>query len=532
MQLYLIRHGESIGNTKKGFISGRSDLEGLSKKGKTQIIRTAWELKDEKFDRIISSPVARAHETASIINTFVDTKFETQEWLSELNHGLFEGHHWWEVMDQVPASWRKTREDFDSPYPGGGESLKTLVERVWDGYQKFLETYKEEEKVIMVSHQAVIAAIIYCIQFGNPSQLDSPQKQKEFLTFIHSTLFSNGAITRIELQDKKLVDFSMQNLFEQAQGDDETIAFYLKGLIKPQSSFSVEPIRTSSGNSVFKLRNNEQCFILKIYHQHETLTIERLVKLYRYLDEQTRIDAPKIIHYERNNVFFKSPVLVQDYIEGHEQGVCLKECNAEKILDQTFSLVQKIHLIPSTEVESFWLTTDWKNEPHPTFAEYFKKEIKWTIEKMHASQLLSEDLCTKLKTKLQDLYFYIKKEEYCVVPLHGDLTPHNIVMQHVDDECKLIRALDFERARLGDRVWDYVYYLGWINRIDEELADYWRKITFQKLNEEEKKVFDLYEVLFHAWTIRDMFEYEGDETRKKRALKSKEILETILGNFQ
>lgn len=532
MQLYLIRHGESVGNTKKGFISGRSDPEGLSRKGKTQIIRTAWELKDERFDRIISSPVARAHETASILNTFIQTQFETGDWLSELHHGLFEGHFWWDVMDQVPASWKKRREDFDSPYPGGGESMKTLVERVWKGYKAFLETYKEEEKVIMVSHQAVVAAIIYCIQHGDPAQLESPAKQKEFLAFMHGTLFSNGAITKIELKNTKIQSISIQNHFDHVQGSDETIAFYLKGLMKPQTDFSVEPIRTSSGNSVYRLRNNESNYILKIYHEHEILTIERLVKLYRYLDEKTNIDSPKILHYERNNVFFKSPVVVQDYIEGHEQGLCLKECEAEKILDQTLTLVQKIHNIPTSDVEQFWMTTDWKNEPHPTFSEYFKKEIKWTIEKMHSSQLLDRDLFQSLKHKLQDLYFYIKKEGYNIVPLHGDLTPHNIVMVHNEKKCKLIRALDFERARLGDRVWDYVYYLGWIHRIDEALADYWKKISFAQFNQDEKNAFELYEVLFHAWTIRDMFEYEGDEVRKKRALKSKEILEKILGNFQ
>ncbi len=47
MKLILIRHGESIGNTKSGFISGRSDKEGLTEKGIIQIIKTAWELRHE-----------------------------------------------------------------------------------------------------------------------------------------------------------------------------------------------------------------------------------------------------------------------------------------------------------------------------------------------------------------------------------------------------------------------------------------------------------------------------------------------------
>src|SRR3989338_6652974 len=112
MKLIFIRHGQSIGNSKPGFISGRSDPDGLSQLGRLQIARTAYELRDLKVDAIISSPVARAQESAKILNLQFNTKIEKAEWLTELHHGMFEDNFWWEIIHKIPTNWRKNREDF------------------------------------------------------------------------------------------------------------------------------------------------------------------------------------------------------------------------------------------------------------------------------------------------------------------------------------------------------------------------------------------------------------------------------------
>ena len=193
MRLILIRHGQSIGNTKHGFISGRNDPEGLTEKGKMQVIRTAWELRKEKIDAIYLSPVVRARQTAQIIKIYFDALLYTEPHFNELHHGIFEGHYWWEVIDQVPPSWRAKREDFETAYPGGGESMKALVNRVWQGVKKILENQKDADTAVIISHQAVISAIRYCLLYGDPKQIDNPTNVKRFLNYIHTKQIQNAA---------------------------------------------------------------------------------------------------------------------------------------------------------------------------------------------------------------------------------------------------------------------------------------------------------------------------------------------------
>ena len=65
--LWFIRHGESEGNKEKRF-QGQSHVP-LSKKGKSQVIELTNHFKEKNiiFDRLYSSPIHRAFETAKII---------------------------------------------------------------------------------------------------------------------------------------------------------------------------------------------------------------------------------------------------------------------------------------------------------------------------------------------------------------------------------------------------------------------------------------------------------------------------------
>lgn len=200
MELYLIRHGESIGNTKKGFISGQSDPDGLTQKGRAQIIRTAWELKDEQFDALYYSPVQRAKESAELINTYFKLPLTTQPWLTELDQGIFETHYWWEVIDKIPAGWSHKPEEYENAFPNG-ESMKMLIHRVADGYEQFSENLKSKSKVALVSHNATITALVYFLQHGHPRIWTTPEEIKAFITFMHETKPGNAAIFKVKIEE-------------------------------------------------------------------------------------------------------------------------------------------------------------------------------------------------------------------------------------------------------------------------------------------------------------------------------------------
>jgi broad specificity phosphatase PhoE len=67
MKLYFLRHGESVSNFEDRH-TGQQDVE-LTEKGRAQAVAAGKAMLESgrSFDQIISSPLARAHETATII---------------------------------------------------------------------------------------------------------------------------------------------------------------------------------------------------------------------------------------------------------------------------------------------------------------------------------------------------------------------------------------------------------------------------------------------------------------------------------
>lgn len=72
MKILLVRHGESMANSKKISQGNRDEWEDtpLSENGKEQAKKVAKRLREEKIDLIISSDLKRARETAKEINKF------------------------------------------------------------------------------------------------------------------------------------------------------------------------------------------------------------------------------------------------------------------------------------------------------------------------------------------------------------------------------------------------------------------------------------------------------------------------------
>src|SRR5512138_3615537 len=71
-----LRHGESAGNVEERF-QGQSDFP-LTERGRMQANSLAqrWKREGVRFDLAISSPLARAKETATIITSTLDVSLE------------------------------------------------------------------------------------------------------------------------------------------------------------------------------------------------------------------------------------------------------------------------------------------------------------------------------------------------------------------------------------------------------------------------------------------------------------------------
>ncbi len=521
MRLYLVRHGESIGNTKQGFISGQTDPDGLSPKGRIQIIRTAWELKNEELNKIFASPVARAQETASILTSYLGTSVKSIDWLTELHHGIFEGYYWWEVIHKIPPSWRARREDFRTPYPKG-ESMELLMKRVSEGLEKWLPTLDENGSYIIVSHQAVITTIRYCLEHGDYATLITKKAEEDYLKYLHEVKLDNGCIAQLTLKNNRLLSTKETTEFETVKPNKKSIAFYAKELLQVKSKPEAERMETASGNSVYRL-NTSTPKLLKVVRDDNHEAFKRQIHLYKYLNEK-KVPSPVVETVDSSHVFFGHDVLIQDYVAGDVIKKCFTEHpqKVDALLEKVYQALDQVHDLPVDDVKGFWQPPldeqfiPWKN--------YMLLNINMTLHIVQ-EKIVTEDTYMRIEESLSCLKDYVREERYALEPIHGDVGSDNIIVHHTSS-CQFVRLIDFEWARIGDGLWDFAYFWGWLERNNDEVAEKWKKLLLRHLPDQMIQL-EWYRILFHAWTVRDMLEYKDSPIRIRRGKKSLEILETL-----
>lgn len=152
LRIVLVRHGETDWNKINKF-QGQSDV-GLNEKGIAQAEALASALKEELLKAIFSSPIARAIETAKIINCYHNLTIEQRDGLKEMNIGDFEGLQPRDLVNDHPLFFRKWFEDPASVRMPNGETLKEVQDRAWAVLEEIEETYTEGS-VLLCSHNFV-----------------------------------------------------------------------------------------------------------------------------------------------------------------------------------------------------------------------------------------------------------------------------------------------------------------------------------------------------------------------------------------
>ena len=150
MTIYLIRHGETVWNQKHLF-QGSNDIP-LNENGVAVAHATAAGMAAAglNFDRIYSSPLSRAYETARIICP--DQEIERDDRLREIAFGDLEG----KVYTDVTA--------LPMPAPGG-ETFQSLQARVMDVLREIAADPDNRGKRILVSaHGGVIRSVMMTLK--------------------------------------------------------------------------------------------------------------------------------------------------------------------------------------------------------------------------------------------------------------------------------------------------------------------------------------------------------------------------------
>jgi len=165
----LVRHGRTM-LTETHKISGRGgENPQLSTAGRDDATKAALELtqvgvsgshaKVLKPTVIVSSPIARALETATIIGDKLGIPVETHDDIAEIAFGDWDGHTNQEVAAKWPELYDAWRGDVSISPPGGGESLGEFDLRVNKGIAEIL-TKHEGKTVIVVAHVMPIRGFI------------------------------------------------------------------------------------------------------------------------------------------------------------------------------------------------------------------------------------------------------------------------------------------------------------------------------------------------------------------------------------
>jgi len=156
MKLILARHGETEW-TSAGRYQGQSDPP-LSSHGEEQANRLAGRFASANGMTIISSPLARAFETAKTIADQLRCSVAADDRLIELGYGQWEGLKQAEIKMRWPEllrAWKRTPDQVQFP---DGESLHDLQQRV----RSFLASMTTEvgsgscKTVLAVTHDGVI----------------------------------------------------------------------------------------------------------------------------------------------------------------------------------------------------------------------------------------------------------------------------------------------------------------------------------------------------------------------------------------
>lgn len=149
--LYFVRHGQTNANLQRIF-QGQVDTP-LNDTGREQVYATKTKIQELgiKWDIVISSPLCRAYETATILNTINDNaKILVDQLAIERCFGKGDG---------VPI----TKENYDKIMRGefeGEESEQEIISRANYFINKILTKYNNKN-ILIVTHSHFLKACMY-----------------------------------------------------------------------------------------------------------------------------------------------------------------------------------------------------------------------------------------------------------------------------------------------------------------------------------------------------------------------------------
>ena len=191
-RIIAIRHGETAWNVDSR-LQGHLDIP-LNDVGLWQARQAALALADEPIDAIYSSDLQRAWVTAQAIAETTQAPLTAHQGLRERSFGVLQGHTFEELEAKEPEQayrWRK--RDPHLVFPGGGESLLQLRERIAATVQRLAQQHVGEQ-IALIAHGGVLD-ILY--RLATQQDLQAPRTWALTNTAINRLLWTPQGLSLV-----------------------------------------------------------------------------------------------------------------------------------------------------------------------------------------------------------------------------------------------------------------------------------------------------------------------------------------------
>lgn len=161
MRIHFTRHGQSEANVAR-VVSNRGLVHPLTRAGRSDARRLAASLAGAGIERVYTSPLLRAIETAVVVAHALDVPLEVVDGLREVDLGGLEGR----TGEDTWAAWRAHLATWIEPgadptHPPGGESFDAVRSR----FEAVLASLEARHRpanaaVVCVAHGALYRAML------------------------------------------------------------------------------------------------------------------------------------------------------------------------------------------------------------------------------------------------------------------------------------------------------------------------------------------------------------------------------------
>ena len=184
--IYLLRHGLD----DERYVGGHSDVE-LTEEGRKQIEASSIYIKDNlNIEKIYTSDVLRAKQTADIVNKYLNVDVVIDKNLRELDKGLLTG----KLKKTLSKKEEKNLHTDDiNEKIIGGESMQDFYDRITLLLKN--NYFSDKHNTLIVTHRGVINMLYYYLN-KDPLTMDK-KKYNVVHGSIHELDLENMTIKRI-----------------------------------------------------------------------------------------------------------------------------------------------------------------------------------------------------------------------------------------------------------------------------------------------------------------------------------------------